>query len=71
MSVLLIDPYANPTLSRADIRTMNQVADNLVNEFDADPDAVSRSIRGTYKPGMAAHALRTHALRALGITKGN
>jgi hypothetical protein len=66
MSVLLIDPYANPMLSRADIRVMNQVADNLVDEFGADPDAASRAIRAAHKPGMAAAALRTHALRALG-----
>lgn len=65
--VLLIDPYANPGIARADLAVMNRAADHLVDEYDADPDKVIQAIKSAHRPGMAALALITHALRALGI----
>jgi len=64
--VLLIDPYANPHLSMADIRLLNRVAAAMADAHDEmDPSDLAGAIINAYRPGMGAQALMIHTERQL------
>jgi hypothetical protein len=64
--VLLIDPYANPHLSMADIRLLNKVAAAMADAHEEmDPSDLAGAIVNAYRPGMQAQALMQHAERQL------
>jgi len=64
--VLLIDPYANPHLSMADIRLLNKVAAAMAEAHEEmEVSDLAGAIINVYRPGMQARALMQHTERSL------
>jgi hypothetical protein len=64
--MLLIDPYTYGHLSFKEIRTVNRVADHIIETYEKlDVSLLVASILANYREGMTDQALSIHVKRQL------